>query len=272
MAFADGELGPAEHARVAEALAGNEDLRRRLAVFMTTGATLADAFKAVAAEPVPRHLLELVRQFPLASEPGAARAPRQESGSGFGWIVERLTAFAGLGGAVAMACSVTAAIGLGAGLYMRAGSPKALPVTASVASANAAVVADGGRIRASGILHEVLETRTSGVRLATQGQAQGNTVVSAHKTFKSPTGYCRQYDLGAADGRWFTGFGCRESDGRWTVTLHTQMPGPRPSNASTVIANPYDEAALTSYIHRATEGDALDNKAEEGIIGGQWKH
>jgi anti-sigma factor RsiW len=59
MAFADGELDPRIASPTAEAIANNEDVRRRFAIYRETREKLAAAFGAIAAEPVPDRLLRI---------------------------------------------------------------------------------------------------------------------------------------------------------------------------------------------------------------------
>jgi hypothetical protein len=56
MAFADGELAPAEVSEIEAALAEDEALAERLAVFMDTRESLATAMKPLIDEPVPEAL------------------------------------------------------------------------------------------------------------------------------------------------------------------------------------------------------------------------
>ncbi|MFN3718318.1 MAG: hypothetical protein ACK4UW_05360 [Rhizobium rhizophilum] len=68
MAFADGELAPAEENEIGAALAEDEALAERLAVFMDTRESLAETMKPLIDEPVPEAL-----QASLASAIAAAR-------------------------------------------------------------------------------------------------------------------------------------------------------------------------------------------------------
>lgn len=60
MAFVDGELDPAEHARIAAAIAERPDLAARVAVFTATGRKLGELFDAQMRDPVPQELIDLL--------------------------------------------------------------------------------------------------------------------------------------------------------------------------------------------------------------------
>ncbi|WP_425965230.1 anti-sigma factor family protein [Rhizobium nepotum] len=63
MAFADGELDEAQSLALEEALAGDEALAERLAVFMDSRQLVGDALKPLIDEPVPEALRASVRQM-----------------------------------------------------------------------------------------------------------------------------------------------------------------------------------------------------------------
>ncbi|MBY3067774.1 hypothetical protein HFO63_05990 [Rhizobium laguerreae] len=63
MAFADGELDETQSRALEEALAGNEALCERLAVFLDSRQLVGDALKPLIDEPVPQALLASVRRM-----------------------------------------------------------------------------------------------------------------------------------------------------------------------------------------------------------------
>ncbi|MEH7906524.1 hypothetical protein V7798_02505 [Rhizobium laguerreae] len=63
MAFADGELDETQSRALEEALAGNEALCERLAVFLDSRQLVGDALKPLIDEPVPEALLTSVRRM-----------------------------------------------------------------------------------------------------------------------------------------------------------------------------------------------------------------
>ncbi|NKL06530.1 anti-sigma factor family protein [Rhizobium leguminosarum] len=63
MAFADGELDETQSRALEEALAGNEALCERLAVFLDSRQLVGDALKPLIDEPVPEALLASVRRM-----------------------------------------------------------------------------------------------------------------------------------------------------------------------------------------------------------------
>lgn len=74
MAFADGELDEATSAQLEAALAGDEALAERLAVFFETRLLVADALKPLADEPVPEALRESVRRMAEEAQSQEAKA------------------------------------------------------------------------------------------------------------------------------------------------------------------------------------------------------
>jgi anti-sigma factor RsiW len=78
MAFADGELAPAEEGRVRAALAADPDLAVRVAMFRETRRLAQTAFGAVVHEPVPEALVRAV--VPAAGQARTARVGRAAAG------------------------------------------------------------------------------------------------------------------------------------------------------------------------------------------------
>ena len=80
MAFADGELPPAEAARLRSAALNDAALSRRIQAFSSTGRELGALFASKLNEPVPDHLLQLLQTLPAAASSTVRalppRAPR----------------------------------------------------------------------------------------------------------------------------------------------------------------------------------------------------
>ncbi len=72
MAFADGELDEATSVRLEAALAADEALAERLAVFFESRQLVADALKPLIDEPVPEALLQSVRRMAEEAKDGAS--------------------------------------------------------------------------------------------------------------------------------------------------------------------------------------------------------
>lgn len=75
MAFADGELDEAQSLALEEALANDEALAERLAVFLDSRRLVGDALKPLIDEPVPEALLASVRK--MAEEAQRKGAPQE---------------------------------------------------------------------------------------------------------------------------------------------------------------------------------------------------
>lgn len=76
MAFADGELDEATSIELETALAADDALAARLAVFLDTRRTVADALKPLINDEVPPHLLESVGRMVERAEAEAGPADR----------------------------------------------------------------------------------------------------------------------------------------------------------------------------------------------------
>lgn len=79
MAFADGELDEATSTRLETALAADDGLAARLAVFLDTRRTVADALKPLIDDEVPPRLAEAVARMVARAEGGAG--PDELSGA-----------------------------------------------------------------------------------------------------------------------------------------------------------------------------------------------
>ncbi len=263
MARVDGELLPSEIAQVDAVLAGDPAARARLAVFEATRAPLAALFKETASEPVPRHLVELVRSFPAAPADARAAGGRRKEKRLFGAQVRQ----SGAGWYGALAYSTALLIGLGGGWYLHEATPRA---PSQVASQSRLLTTHGeGRIVATGALHAALETLPGGVRNTASTEDPSGATIETRLTFKSKQGFCRQYDLALKDRTSFAGIGCRGSDGLWVVQSHFPVP-PRSANELRIGAAAGGEI-LAVIVGSMSEGDALGGPAEEAVIERKWK-
>ena len=184
MAFADGELPPAERAEIEKKLSEDPALRERLAAQQRLRAHLSQAYDGALDEPVPQRLRDILETRPQTDalvqtaevvELGAARAAK--------WSLREWGA---------MAASLAAGLAI------------ALAVTAANAPMMAAT-ADG--LRARGPLAAALEQRLAAdqdgaVRIGVSFRARGG-------------GYCRAFDLMRSN---VSGLACRD-EGGWRIEI-----------------------------------------------------
>lgn len=203
MAYADGELEPAERAEIERAMASDAALRARVSEHQRLRTRLSAAFDGALKEPVPAGLIAAVR--------GEARR---------GEVVDLTTRRASRWPAArqwgAMAASLAAGLLIGVGV-MNAQAPL-IAVTADGMSAR------GGLAQA---LDAQLAAETSGgVRIGLSFRAQDG-------------GYCRTFELTEQN---TAGLACRASD-EWTVAMtaaHARGGEIRQAGAPVEILNAVD--------------------------------
>lgn len=179
MAYADGELAPAERNAVEAALRVDNDVRARLAVYEETRDLLRTALVGVAAEPVPERLVAAVLNAPLSrSYPIAG----PDAGLVRGRLPRRY--------ALPLAASVALCLGLAGGHLLTPSGPG--PIEAITTAIGPALERMPSGHVAQSALGEVMPLAT--VRL--------------------PSGqYCREFEILPSTGRPLTGVACREEAG-----------------------------------------------------------
>lgn len=196
MAFADGELDETQTLAIEEALATDDALAERLAVFMDSRQLVGDALKPLIDEPVPAALLASVSKmaddaqraakdnvvaFRSKPQPDAAvrTAPR--------WLAP-------------IAASVVALITGVAGFYIGQSGSASKYATAVIAAA--------------------LDRQASGQDVAL---GAGGSILHLVSTFHAEGGeLCREYELREADSRTLT-IACR-LEGTWATRLALTTP------------------------------------------------
>lgn len=180
MAYADGELGAADAARIEAAMAVDPEMAAAVARARTLRAQLRQAFDPMLAEPVPAHLTALARgAAPAATVPVLPQASRRR------WALPEWAALA-------------AALVLGVAVSQFGLRPAAGPLDSR-----------DGRLLASGALAESLDSRL--------GADSGGAVRIGLSFRTREGGYCRGFRLqGERD---LAGLACRADDGRWQVPV-----------------------------------------------------
>jgi anti-sigma factor RsiW len=266
MSYADGMLHGAERARVARAVAEDDALARRLAVFTETGERLASAYLPVAVADVPRHLTELVATFPLSTAPAqngpsAARPIMGQRRLGLLHTVKELLLPRPLGWAGALAYSLAFVAGAGVALLAVGGLPRGGAPTYLATTAD-------GRISAAGEWASVLERALSTVPTAA-GTLGTRSAVEVVGTFKSTSGYCRQYGFAVTPSSGFSGVACREADGRWIVKAHFPSVQRKGAAAGHIVAGEADE--IRSLVEQMNKADSLSRADEAERVARGWR-
>jgi surface antigen len=258
MAHADGELEPAERARVDSILARDPATRARWEMFEATGKTLAERFRMD--EPVPQRLVDLI----LGKRGAWVRFSDNINARGLRTVLNHFVSGYTPAWRSVLAYSAVLVVGACGGwlLHGDTGAPKVSPTF---------VVHTDGRILAQGVLQRALETAPSGVRIESIQSLERAAAVQVRLSFKSREhAFCRQYEVTLADGpRPFTGIGCRGNDGHWQVQVNTLDEAGQPARGKVVPAGA--DGPLAAYIGRMIEGDALDSTQESAAISKKWR-
>lgn len=252
MAYADGELDPPARADVEVALAQDPEARRRLEMFMATGAPLADLFSKPMREPVPAHLLAIIAEH----EPVRRRRPLSAL---LDWGVGRAL-FGGPRWAGAIAWGLPVLL-LAAGIgWHWLGTEDHLQQL---------VTLEHGQIFAQGPLNATLETAPSGSDVSLGSGAAAFTM-QAVLTFKNRRqDFCRQYAVRTPDSA-YAGIACRGSDGRWRLDLHIAV-APHSPNRDRIVPAGKAHETVEAAVSKLIEGDALDQNDEKALIRNGWR-
>lgn len=242
MAFADGELDEATSERLETALAADDALAARLAIFLDTRRMVADALKPLINDEVPPHLLESVGRMIASAEGGASSAnnlvalkPQRKRQERPRWFM-RIAA-----GLVAVVAGVA---GFAIGRSMDdAGSKSDLNLAAA------------------------LDSQPSGNDVP----LDAGTVLHVIATFRDDSGeVCREYQLNAQESSTLT-IACRR-EGEWLprLSLMSQQPaeGYVPASSHETIdaylASIHAGAPLSAEEERAALAGGAENIAGPG--------
>ena len=237
MAYADGQLDPAQAARVAAAVASDPRLAESLARHRALAGALRDAYSSVLEEPVPPHLQALLAEAGKAEgEPAVvariedARASRQVRRFGPpAWI--------------AMAAALVLGLAVGALLGRDAGDlrPDA-----------------HGRLVAQGELADALETALA---------ADPSGPVAIGLSFRTHDGrWCRSFvrdgDVALA------GLACRDASGSWQVPVLGETRVAAGELRQAAAAMP---PAVLAEVDARLAGEPADAEQERAARDGGWR-
>lgn len=232
MAFADGELDNPQRAELEQALAGDADLRQRVADLRAQRDRIAAAFSSTLDEPVPDRLAALLQPtapLPALGDLAAARERRR-----------RLPTWAQWGG---IAASVLLGVLLGMQFDRR--------------SADAGFGLHDGRVVAEGAVAEALSSQLASAPAAA-------APIALQLSFVDKAGsYCRTFSTAAV-----AGLACLQ-DGRWTVQTMAAADAAR-DGAMRQAASALPRAVLDAVDQRIA-GEALDAGRERQARDRGWR-
>jgi hypothetical protein len=261
MAYADGELSPADR-RCLEAMAErNPAVRQRVQEWERSNLLLSRLYNRPMTEPVPDRLLETVMRAPLRQKP----APVAAKPTGAQWIAHQIRTLAVVWPSwrmsAALSCSILAGIGIGWGLPGDGWRPNP--------SSEVAVIKDG-RLMAGSALANGLESTASGTRVALAGRS--DVALKPLFSFESHAGgFCRQYELGLGAGAKFSGVGCRERDGQWRLEVHAPVASRMERDGKVIVAGNGTSPAVEGAVDRMISGELLDAETEGRVVSNAWR-
>jgi len=237
MAYADGELDAATRKQVEASMAADPQVARRLAAHQALRSQLHASFDKVLEEPVPPHLIALVRSAAKGSEVGQVLQFPRKQAQRRAWL---------------QWSSLAASFVLGALLWQLASR---MYPTAPITESKGALVASGALARALNS------------RLASQQTASDPVQIGV--SFRSRQGaYCRTFQL--RDTAATAGLACHGDDD-WIVQVAAR------ADASATAHSQYRQAASTlppmvlEAVQEAIAGDPLDAGAEAQARAAGWR-
>ncbi len=276
MALADGELEPAERAKIEAQLDRDPALQARFAVFQGTNrAVLAQKFRAPVEAPLPDDLVKLVMTAPSATvrARGSVSQPRRPG------LVDGMRSLAagivpGWSAAAAYACVAVMAGYAGWSLNEPASRTPATTQVVTPAKHPGAVArqilsVEHGRVIADGVLHRALDTALSATKVEA-GAGEAVATVMPRLVYRNANNeFCRPYYVNLDETTGFAGVGCRGDDGRWQLQVH--MPAVKPASAGDRAVPAAGEAAILAFINRTRDGDPLGAAEEKAALEAEWK-
>ena len=260
MAYADGQLDPAEQANVEASIRERPEHQRKVEKFRATLKPVHQAFQ----ERMDRSHLALAAR--IRQEVPATVSDRDAQTIGPNHAQSRASLIASYSTwPAALAASLALLVGGELGWFMH-GSPQ----RDETALADLITFGDGS-LQAEGALAELLETAKSGAVVNARdvhGRAwQLKTIFSFRSVADVP---CRRYELSNGATERFAGYACRDSNGRWHIQAHARLdakvngkPGFAPAGDGH--ESPVDAASRTNM-----NGDVLQSSEECRLIENHW--
>ncbi|MCP5152089.1 MAG: hypothetical protein H6982_15140 [Chromatiales bacterium] len=290
VAYVDGELPPAERARIAEAIERDAGVAARARTLRDSATLLRGLFDAPMREPLPERLLVAatagrggvggVDLAAVDSGPTVVPGGVAEAGGPSAEASDNVVEFPSRRQRrwwqpMALAASVTLGIGLAAGYLAGGGSTS--PTGTVVASAASDTLA--GLIAASdAAVRDVLDTTPSGTPVTLPAGAPGAGEVMPVLSFRDGAGrICRQYQqrIGSETLQASLGGVMCHTDAGWQLAaLSVDEVRPTTSAGPSGTYTPASGGSGSSadaVVERMISGAALDASAERALIAAQWR-
>jgi len=251
MAYADGELTPAERAQVETAMAADASVALRVERHRALRSKLGNAFSSVLSEPAPERLIAAVRAAPVprdaatvidmntmreartAEQIARARAARPS------WTWAQW-------GAVAASLVIGAVIG-----HIALNSPDSSPIATR-----------GGHLLAQAGLAQALSKQLASEQAA-------SAAVQIGTSFRAKSGsYCRTFVV--HEQRALGGLACREGDA-WHVQVLAQTDSTPGGDGGYRPAGSEMPAAVRGAVEEQIAGDPLDAASEVRARNNDWR-
>ncbi|MEZ5817386.1 MAG: hypothetical protein R3D44_09915 [Hyphomicrobiaceae bacterium] len=268
MAYADGELDGPLAVDIEHALREDAALRGRLQRFSAPRQRVAVAFETVLREPVPDHLVELVRGhassaierrrddarvLPFVARKPTADMPLPRPGPRPAYRPHRVAASVLL---FALGCST--------GYLAR---PSSNPGEAPSARQGNSEMS----LRLASFLEAVLEAAPSGVLKKADSGQPTHLTANVRGTFKARDGrFCREYKVAIGEGQHLAGVACRQDGLGWVIENQARVAvvakpasGIRPAAANAT--SPIDET-----VDSLIDGGLLDPGEEAELLKRGW--
>lgn len=261
MAYVDGEIDVKDRERLSERLAQDAELRKRLDVFNTTGRSLGRHYDDVLHQPVPPHLLDLVRNADVEQRPVGLMQQ----------IAARLRGRGGLFAAPRaglVAASVAAALFVGVGLGTWLNSGAIVPSADQVALLSI----ENNHLWATGALEDALERVGSGQSKSWEEAPGQSGKIIPVLTFKDRAGqFCREYAVTGSPEASAVGIACRRDTSKWSIEIHTAQPADATDAAPFRPASSGGIERLNALMTEMSDGDPLTLDQEQAAIGNGWR-
>ena len=237
MAYADGELAAADAARIEAALAVDPALAGIVARHRALRGELRAAYATALDEPVPEHLLAMLRAPAAPAANVVPLAPRREAARARRWAMPEWSAIA-----------ASLVLGIAVSQWI------VVPPSPLVQSGG------DGSLEAGRGLSAQLERQLSG------DAREGGVVIGV--TFRDVDGrYCRSFVAGAPQS--LAGLACRRSNGSWQVPV--VMEAPPAARSELQQASSTLPAALLTELDARISGEPLDAAQEQAARDARWR-
>lgn len=246
MAYADGELPPAEAKRVEAAMAADPSLAARVARFRNVRRALRLAYDSVTREPIPDRFRALLGDMAIKEPDRPQSAPVADLAAARSQSEAKKTR-PRFGAPAWAAIAASLVVGVLAG-------------RALLATGDELFETRGAQIYAGADLARILDTR-----LASDGD-NATAATSIGISFRAKDGgYCRTF-MRAEGQNGVTGLACHEREG-WAVRVASAARAPSGSYQQAGSTAP----AVMAMVDQLIDGEALDGEQERAARTHHWR-